>query len=97
MAHSGGRLRSVPGVANVVTYGGFVKQYQVLVSPHKLRSYGLHLANVETALRENNANVGGNFIERAGQEVIIRGIARIQSVETSFWRLITERPLPFKM
>jgi heavy metal efflux system protein len=75
------RLRTVPGVANVVTYGGFVKQYQVLVSPHKLRSYGLHLATVEQALRENNANVGGNFIERAGQEVIIRGIARIENLD----------------
>lgn len=75
------RLRSVPGVANVVSYGGFVKQYQVLVSPAKLRSYGLHLARVEQALRENNANVGGNFIEQAGQEVIIRGIARIESVD----------------
>jgi cobalt-zinc-cadmium resistance protein CzcA len=75
------RLRNVPGVANVVSYGGFVKQYQVLVSPAKLRSYGLHLATVESALRQNNANAGGNFIEQAGQEVIIRGIARIEGVD----------------
>ncbi len=75
------RLRSVSGVANVVSYGGYVKQYQVLPSPDKLRSYGLSLSSVVKALRQNNANAGGNFIERAGQEVIIRGIARIESLD----------------
>lgn len=75
------RLKTVPGVANVVSYGGFVKQYQVFVNPAKLRSYGLHLRDVDRALRENNANAGGNFIEQAGQEVIIRGIARIESTD----------------
>lgn len=71
------RLRAVPGVGNVVGYGGFVKQYQVLVSPVELRGYGLTLRTVIDALRANNSNAGGNFIEEAGEEVIIRGLGRI--------------------
>ncbi len=75
------RLRAVPGVGNVVSYGGFVKQYQVLVSPVKLRGYGLTVHDVARALPANNINAGGNFIEQAGQEIIIRGLGRINSVE----------------
>lgn len=74
------RLRSVPGVAGVATYGGFVKQYQVLVNPYDLRSYNLHINDVVKALAENNSNAGGNFIEEAGEEVVIRGIGRVKSV-----------------
>lgn len=72
------RLRAVRGVGNVVSYGGYVKQYQVLVSPNKLRGYGLTVADVIHALSENNANAGGNFIEQGGEEIIIRGLGRIQ-------------------
>jgi len=72
------RLRAVRGVGNVVSYGGFVKQFQVLVSPAKLRGYGLTVSDVIHALAENNANAGGNFIEQGGEEVIIRGLGRIQ-------------------
>lgn len=72
------RLRAVRGVGNVVSYGGFVKQYQVLVSPAKLRGYGLKVSDVIHALAENNANAGGNFIEQGGEEIIIRGLGRIQ-------------------
>lgn len=75
------RLRSVPGVANVSTYGGFVKQYQVQVDPYKLHSYKLSLNDVVNALAINNANAGGNFIESAGEEVIIRGMGRIDTID----------------
>lgn len=75
------RLRAIPGVANVVSYGGFVKQYQVLVNPYRLRSYGVPLMHLVEALASNNENAGANFIETAGEEVIIRGIGRIKSVE----------------
>jgi heavy metal efflux system protein len=75
------RLRAVPGVGNVVSYGGFVKQYQVLVSPNKLRGYGLSVPDVVEALSANNANAGGNFIERGGEEVIIRGLGRVDNEE----------------
>ncbi len=72
------RLRAVRGVGNVVSYGGFVKQYQVLVSPAKLRGYGLTVADLIHALAENNSNAGGNFIEQGGEEIIIRGLGRIK-------------------
>ncbi|MBX9569485.1 MAG: CusA/CzcA family heavy metal efflux RND transporter [Candidatus Obscuribacterales bacterium] len=75
------KLRSVPGVGNVVSYGGFVKQYQVFVNPAKLRGYGLTLKEVIDALPANNLNAGGNFIEQGGQEIIIRGLGRINSAD----------------
>lgn len=75
------RLRAVPGVGNVVSYGGYVKQYQVLVSPNSLKGFNLTLKDVVHALSSNNVNAGGNFIERGGEEIIIRGIGRIDSIE----------------
>lgn len=75
------RLRAVPGVGNVVSYGGYVKQYQVFVDPQKLKGYDLTLREVANALPANNLNAGGNFIEQAGQEIIIRGLGRIEKIE----------------
>ncbi|MBZ0185448.1 MAG: efflux RND transporter permease subunit, partial [Candidatus Obscuribacterales bacterium] len=75
------RLRAVSGVGNVVSYGGFVKQYQVFVSPPALKGYGLTLKEVSQALAANNVNAGGNFIVRGGEEVIIRGIGRIEDID----------------
>ena len=74
------RLLAVPGVGNVVTYGGFIKQYQVLINPFRLKSYDLSLLDVATALNNGNLNVGGNFIEQAEEEVIIRGLGRVKTV-----------------
>ncbi|MCA9802132.1 MAG: efflux RND transporter permease subunit, partial [Cyanobacteria bacterium HKST-UBA02] len=74
------RLRAVPGVGNIVSYGGFVKQYQVLVSPPALKGYGITLKEVSQALASNNVNAGGNFIVRGGEEVIIRGLGLIETV-----------------
>lgn len=74
------RLRSVHGVGNVVSYGGFVKQYQVYVSPQALKSYGLSLREVNNSLSTNNVNAGGNFIVQGGEEVIIRGLGLIEGV-----------------
>ncbi|MBS1954252.1 MAG: efflux RND transporter permease subunit [Cyanobacteria bacterium SZAS-4] len=74
-------LRAVPGVGNVVTYGGFVKQYQVMCSPLTLKSYGLDVKDLVDALRANNTNAGGNFIEQGGEEIIIRGLGRINTIE----------------
>ncbi len=74
-------LRSVNGVGNIVSYGGYVKQYQVLVSPMVLRSFKLTLHDVTMALANNNLNAGGNFIESGGEEIIIRGLGRIKNVE----------------
>lgn len=74
------RLRSVQGVGNVVTYGGFVKQYQVLINPRLLAGYGITLHEVVNSLTQNNKNAGGNFIERASEEIIVRGLGRIETV-----------------
>jgi cobalt-zinc-cadmium resistance protein CzcA len=76
----GRALRSVPGVSNVVNYGGFVKQYQVLLNAGKLKAYNLTLAEVADALAKNNSNAGGNFIEQGGEEIIIRGLGRVHNI-----------------
>jgi len=74
------RLRAVNGVGNVVSYGGYVKQYQVFVNPHTLKGFNLTLKDVINALQMNNLNAGGNFIERGGEEIIIRGLGRIENI-----------------
>ena len=57
-------LKSVPGVIDVNSLGGFVKQYQVLVDPDRLRKYSLTLHDIFDAVERNNANAGGNVLER---------------------------------
>jgi Cu(I)/Ag(I) efflux system membrane protein CusA/SilA len=66
-------LESVPGVAEVASVGGFVKQYQVNVDPDKLRGYGIPITKVIKAVRDSNEEVGGRVIEIAGHEQMIRG------------------------
>lgn len=73
------RLLSVPGVGNVVTYGGWIKQYKVLVAPQSLKKYSVTLKDLSTAISEGNKNAGANFIEQAEEEVVIRGIGRVQN------------------
>lgn len=75
------KLRSVPGVANVASFGGFVKEYQIIVDPYRLHSYGIKLKDLVGAIAANNDNAGGNFIEQAGEEVIIRGVGRIKNID----------------
>lgn len=74
------KLRSVPGVGNVVSYGGFVKQYQVLLNPDRMKAYDVNLKEVVDAVDANNSNAGGNFVEQGGEEIIIRGLGRINAV-----------------
>src|SRR5437667_242789 len=66
-------LESVPGVAEVATVGGFVKQYQVNVDPVKLLAYGIPLNRVIETVRGGNNEVGGGSIEMTGKEFLIRG------------------------
>jgi len=67
------RLRSVPGVVEVNSFGGELKTYEVELDPDKLVSYNVALDAVFTALEENNANAGGAYIEHAQEQYIIRG------------------------
>jgi len=75
------QLNSVPGVAEVASVGGFVRQYQVDVDPNKLRAYGISLPEVSRAVAGSNRNVGGGVIEQGGREFTIRGMALVASVE----------------
>jgi cobalt-zinc-cadmium resistance protein CzcA len=74
-------LKSVPGVIDVNGMGGFVKQYQVLVDPAKLRKFDLTLHQIYEALVKSNANVGGNVLERHADRSIVRGIGLIKTVD----------------
>ncbi|MBI4002352.1 MAG: efflux RND transporter permease subunit [Nitrospira defluvii] len=73
-------LKSVPGVIDVNGLGGFVKQFQVLVDPAKLRKYGLTLHDVYESVGKNNANAGGNVLERHAERAIVRGLGLIKEI-----------------
>ncbi|MBI3950358.1 MAG: efflux RND transporter permease subunit, partial [Acidobacteria bacterium] len=73
------QLRTVPGVIEVNSFGGLEKQYEVLVDPRKLVSYGLTLRQVIEALERNNLNAGGAYLERGGEQQLLRGVGLIQS------------------
>ncbi len=73
-------LKSVPGVIDVNGMGGFVKQYQIVVDPARLRKYDLTLHEVYDAVAKNNANAGGNVLERHAERAIVRGLGLIKTV-----------------
>lgn len=73
-------VQSVPGVAEVATVGGAIKQYQVTVDPNRLQSYGISLADVATALRKSNSEVGGRLVEISGKEFMVRGRGYVKSI-----------------
>jgi len=75
------RLLAVTGVAQVLVYGGAVKQYQVAVDPHRLRRYEIPLSSVYEAVAESNINAAGGLSNHSGQEYLIRGIGRVHSIE----------------
>jgi cobalt-zinc-cadmium resistance protein CzcA len=72
-------LRQVPGVADVVSFGGFEKQYQVQVDPQKLQARDVSLQQVFAALARSNANAGGNYIRRGEQQYVVRGLGTLAS------------------
>ena len=74
------QLKSVPDVVDVSIFGGATREYQVRVDPNKLISYGLSIAQVETALSNNNINAGGSFIERGEQAINVRAVGLVQSI-----------------
>ncbi len=74
-------LESVPGVAEVASVGGFVRQYQVQLDPNNLLALGVSVRDVITAVRESNEDTGGRTLEFAGHEYVLRGQGYIKSVE----------------
>jgi len=75
------QFRTVPGVVDVVGFGGPTKQYQVLIDPAKLRSYGIPLKQVFDALASGNQNAGGSYIEHGPELYIVRGLGFIRDID----------------
>jgi CzcA family heavy metal efflux pump len=74
-------LQTVPGVSEVASFGGFEKQYQVTVDPHKLNYYNIPLSQVLKAVKSNNNDVGGRKFEMNGTGYIVRGLGYIKSLK----------------
>jgi heavy metal efflux system protein len=72
-------LRSVQGVADVVAFGGGIKQYQVQVDPDRLRNYKLTLPEVYQAIAANNANIGGGYLDHGHEALVVRGTGLLKS------------------
>lgn len=74
------QLNSIPGVAEVGSVGGFVRQYQIEVNSVKMRAVGVSLNDVMTAVGQSNLNVGGKTIEENGMEFVVRGVGLIRNI-----------------
>jgi cobalt-zinc-cadmium resistance protein CzcA len=75
------QLRTVPGVTEINAIGGYAKEYHVAPDPNRLSSYGLTLADLVGALERNNANVGAGYIERRGEQYLIRAPGQVGSMD----------------
>lgn len=75
------QLMSVPGVSEVASIGGYVKQYQVEVDPNKLLAYNVPLNKIKMAIQRSNNDVGGKLIEMSETEFMVRGLGYIQSID----------------
>jgi Cu(I)/Ag(I) efflux system membrane protein CusA/SilA len=78
-------LTSVAGVAEVASIGGFVKQYQVIVDPNKLRAFNIPLQKIRMAIQRSNNDVGGRLIEMAETEFMVRGLGYIKTTDDLSW------------
>ncbi|HUN68289.1 MAG TPA: CusA/CzcA family heavy metal efflux RND transporter [Burkholderiales bacterium] len=80
------KLRMVPGVADIVSFGGSVKEYQVMVDPYALKKYGVTLDQVSQAVGANGANAGGGLLRRGDEALVVRSIglyARIEDIRSA--------------
>ncbi len=84
-------FRTVPGIADVVSFGGQVKEYQVDVDPAKLQAYGLSLAQVEQAIAGANGNAGGGYIAHGYEKQVVRGVGLFRSVADIAHVMLTSR------
>lgn len=74
-------LRSIPGVAEINSQGGYVRQYQALVNPERMRHYGVNIQQVYQALARNNANSGGGVLPHYAEQYLIRGVGLAKGVD----------------
>ena len=74
-------LQNVPGVSEVASFGGFQKQYQIAIDPHKLNFYNIPLSTVLSAVKSNNNDVGGRTFEMSGSSYLIRGLGYIKNLD----------------
>ncbi len=74
-------LTAVPGVSEIASVGGFVRQYQITVDPNKLRAYDIPISEIRRAVQRSNSDVGGRLLEVAEREFMIRGLGYIQNLE----------------
>jgi cobalt-zinc-cadmium resistance protein CzcA len=74
-------LKTVPGVTDINSFGGYVRQYQVQVDPDRLRKFDLSLKQVFGALAASNANAGGNVLEKGSEQALVRGLGLMQSAQ----------------
>jgi cobalt-zinc-cadmium resistance protein CzcA len=92
-------METVPGVAKVVSQGGYIRQYEVEISPERLLAYGLTVDDVSKAIELSNANVGAGIITRGSEELIVRTIGRvgtIQDLERTVVKSIESKPVLVK-
>ncbi|MBD0345029.1 MAG: efflux RND transporter permease subunit [Coleofasciculus sp. Co-bin14] len=85
------RLLAVPGISQVIAYGGDVRQYQVFVDPAKLKAFNVSLAEVTEATEGANTNAAGGFLINPDQELLVRGVGRISSIEDLQKSVVTAR------
>ncbi|MCJ7488267.1 MAG: CusA/CzcA family heavy metal efflux RND transporter [Candidatus Aminicenantes bacterium] len=74
-------LKSIPGVSEINSFGGYIRQFHVVANPERLLAYDLTLDELGEALRRNNLNVGGNILERDERQFLVRGVGLLQTVE----------------
>lgn len=75
------QLRMVPGVADITSFGGAVKEYQIKLDPYRLRKFGLSIAQVNQALASSSSNVGGGLMHRGDESLVVRGIGLFHSLD----------------
>ncbi|MFT5788704.1 MAG: cobalt-zinc-cadmium resistance protein CzcA [Shewanella sp.] len=85
-------LMPVGGVTEVLSFGGEVRQYQVQIDPNKMRSYGLSMAQVTSALESNNRNAGGWFMDQGQEQLVVRGYGLLPAGDAGL-KAITQIPL----
>ncbi len=85
------RLQGVPGISFIINLGGFVKQFQAFLKPEMLRNYNITIAEVKEAIENSNRNFSGGIISKGAQEVLIKGLGRIETLEHIENTVITSR------